>query len=154
MYLALVLIFSFVGLVSTMGEWTLEGETVASFSNFTFTTFGEYKAYDEWGPFCLGILLILVVFLSLLSIMLFRKRMRQLRLTILSTIFLIGYLLCFALFYYKYDMTLETIVPGKTPEFHFAFLSVLPVFSVIFNILAICGIRKDEALIRSLDRIR
>ncbi len=154
LFLALVLIFSFVGLVSTMGEWTLEGETVALFSNFTFVTLGEYMVYDSWGPFCLGILLVLVEFLTLMSIMLFRKRMRQLRLVILSTILLVGYILCFILFFYKYDMTLDTVIPGKNPEFHVAFLSILPVFSVIFNILAIHGIRKDEALVRSLDRLR
>lgn len=137
-----------------MGEWTFEGDTVASFSNFTFSTFGDYSAYESWGPFCLGVLLIVVMFLSLLSIMLFRKRMRQLRLTIISTMLLVGYVLCFALFLFKYDATLETIVPGQKPEFHFAFLSVLPIFSIILNILAINGIRKDEALVRSLDRLR
>lgn len=153
-YLALVLIFSFLGLMSTMGEWTFEGETVASFSNFTFSTFGAYATYESWGPFCLGILLVVVMFLSLLSIMLFRKRMRQLRLTIISTMLLLGYVLCFALFAFKYDATLETVIPGQEPEFHFAFLSALPIFSIIMNILAIHGIRKDEALVRSLDRIR
>ncbi|MBP5478141.1 MAG: DUF4293 domain-containing protein [Bacteroidaceae bacterium] len=153
-YLALVLIFSFVGVVSTMGEWTFEGETVASFSNFTFSTFGAYSSYESWGPFCLGIFLILVMFLTLVSIMLFRKRMRQLRLTIISTILLIGYVLCFALFFFKYDATLAEVVVGQIPEFHFSFLSVLPVFSIILNILAIIAIRKDEALVRSLDRLR
>jgi len=153
-YLALVLIFSFVGLVNTMGEWTFEGETVASFTNFTFSTYGAYSAYESWGPFSLGILLLLVMFLTLLSIMLFRKRMRQLRLTIISTMFLVGYVLCFGLFAFKYDATLAGLIEGQEPEFHFAFLSVLPIFSIIMNILAIHGIRKDEALVRSLDRLR
>ena len=153
-YLALVLIFSFVGLVNTMGEWTFEGETVASFSNFTFSTYGGYSQYESWGPFCLGILLVLVMFLTLLSIMLFRKRMRQLRLTIISPMLLVGYMLCFALFTYKYVATLAELIPGQIPEFHFAFLSLLPIFSIIRNILAIQGIRKDEALVRSLDRLR
>ena len=34
------------------------------------------------------------------------------------------------------------------------FVAVFPVLSIILNCLAIQGIRKDEALVRSLDRIR
>ncbi|MCR5313485.1 MAG: DUF4293 domain-containing protein [Bacteroidaceae bacterium] len=153
-YLALVLIFSFVGLMTTMGEWTFKGDTVAEFSNFAFYTYGAFEAYDSWGPFCLGVLLIMVMFLTLMSIMLFRKRMRQLRLTIVSTILLVGYVIAYALFAYKYDLSLLNFAPNMPVEFHAPFLAVLPVLSIFLNILAICGIRKDEALVRSLDRLR
>ena len=40
------------------------------------------------------------------------------------------------------------------PTFHVKFVAVFPVLSIILNCLAIQGIRKDEALVRSLDRIR
>lgn len=163
-YLALVLIFSFVGLISTVGEWTAANEIVASFSNFTFGTEGQFKAMDSYsGPWCLGILLIMVMFLSTMSIMLFRKRMRQLRLTIFSTILLVGYVAAYALFALYYDLNLglwastayEKGIEGvMLPIFHLKFVAVFPVLSIILNCLAIQGIRKDEALVRSLDRIR
>jgi len=160
-YLALVLIFSFVSLLSPMGEWYLEGTLVADFSNFTFNIYDKgFESCESSGPYCLGILLILVMFLSLMSIMLFRKRMRQLRLTILSTIFLVGYAACYALFAFKYNLSLETFagdvqaLASKTPEFSVPFLGILPIFSIILNVLAIIAIRKDEALVRSLDRLR
>lgn len=158
-YLALVLIFSFVGLISTIGEWTVGNTAVAHFSNFTFGAERQFKALDATsGPWCLGILLILVIFLSGMSIMLFRKRMRQLRLTILSTILLVGYVATYAVFVYYYQLNLEQLVAeeagGITPTFHLKLISTFPALSIILNCLAIQGIRKDEALVRSLDRIR
>ena len=159
LYLGLVLIFSFVGLISTIGEWTVADAIVAHFSNFTFGAEGAYKALDATsGPWCLGILLIMVMFLSFLSIMLYRKRMRQLRLTIISTILLVGYVVTYAVFAYYYQLNLEELAPQTVisivPTFHIKFVAVFPVLSIILNCLAIQGIRKDEALVRSLDRIR
>ena len=163
-YLALVFIFSFVGLISTIGEWTVAESVVAHFSNFTFGAEGPFKELNTLGgPWCLGVLLILVMLLSLMSIMLFRKRMRQLRLTIFSTILLVGYVATYAVFAYYYHLNLdvhaltayETGGEGYiSPTFHLKFVAVFPVLSIILNCLAIQGIRKDEALVRSLDRIR
>ena len=163
-YLALVLILSFVGLISTIGEWTVAENVVAHFSNFTFGAEGAFKPLDSTcGPWCLGVLLIMVIFLSLMSIMLFRKRMRQLRLTIFSTILLVGYVAAYALFAFYYDLNLDMFTSTAyekgiegvmIPTFHLKFVAVFPVLSIILNCLAIQGIRKDEALVRSLDRIR
>ena len=153
-YLALVIILSFVGLISTIGEYYVAGQSVATFSNFTFNATGAFKGYQSTGPYCLGILLIMVIFLSLMSIMLFRKRMRQLRLTIVSTILLVGYVAAYALFAYFYRENLALIKPDAGVMFHIRFIGVFPVLSIILNILAIQGIRKDEAIVRSLDRLR
>ena len=91
------------------------------------------------------------------------KRMRQLRLTIFSTILLVGYVITYAVFAYFYDLNLNLyastayekgIEIAALPTFHLKFVAVFPVLSIILNCLAIQGIRKDEALVRSLDRIR
>lgn len=158
-YLALVLVLSFACLLSTVGEWTLADAVVAHFGNFTFgadESLGVLNATS--GPWCLGVLLIVVMFLTLLSILLFRKRMRQLRLTIISTILLVGYVAAYTFFAYVYHLKIEAVC-GEVgaefvPTFHLRFMALLPVLSVILNVLAIQGIRKDEALVRSLDRIR
>ena len=159
LWLALVLIFSFVGLISTIGEWTVADTVVSHFTNFTFGAEGQFKSLDATsGPWCLGVLLIMVMFLTIMSIMLFRKRMRQLRLTIISTILLAGYVAAYAVFTYYYHLNLEQLVSADAgsmaPIFHIKFGGVLPVLSIILNCLAIQGIRKDEALVRTLDRIR
>lgn len=153
-YLALVIILSFVGLISNIGEYFVEGSLVATFSNFAFHTDGAFKSLESAGPYCLGILLIIVIFLSTMSIMLFRKRMRQLRLTIISTILLVGYVATYVFFAWLYQGKLELVQPSANIAFHLPFIGVFPVLSIILNILAIHGIRKDEALVRSLDRLR
>ena len=163
-YLALVLILSFVCLISTVGEWTVADAVVAHFSNFTFGAEEQFKALDDTcGPWCLGVVLILVMLITMLSIMLFRKRMRQLRLTIFSTILLVGYVAAYAVFACYYDLKLDVwamtayekgIVGALCPTFHLKFVAIFPMLSIILNCLAIQGIRKDEALVRSLDRIR
>ena len=157
-YLAIVLILSFVCLCSTVGEWLVAGEAVADFSNFTFGAKGAFKSLDETsGPWCLGVLLTVVIVLTSMTIMLYRKRMRQLRLTIISTILLVGWVACYALFAWKYDLMINDLaenIKDATPTFHLRFVGIMPVLNIILNCLAIHGIRKDEALVRSLDRMR
>lgn len=153
-YLAIVIILSFVGLISNIGEFSVQGNDIATFSNFTFSSFGVYKGYESAGPWCLGILLILVILLSIMSIMLYRRRMRQLRLTIMSTIFLVGYIATYVVFFSFYRLNLAQIHDNLIVDFRIPFVAVFPVLSIILNILAIHGIRKDEALVRSLDRLR
>ena len=153
-YLALVIILSFVGLISNIGEYFVEGSVVASFSNFGFNAEGAFKILESAGPYCLGILLIIVIFLSTISIMLFRKRMRQLRLTIISTILLVGYVATYFFFAWLYQGKLELVQQTAEITFHVRLIGIFPVLSIILNILAIIGIRKDEALVRSLDRLR
>ncbi len=153
-YLFIVCVLSLVCLCVGVGAYTVSGEEVAAFSNFTFDTFAQFEAYQSAGPWALGVLLIVVSFLSIISIMLYHKRMRQLRLTIMSSILLVGYILTYIFFAYVYGEKLELFNPSLPVEFSPSIMACMPVVSLILNILAICGIRKDEALVRSLDRIR
>ena len=153
-YLLVVVILSFVCLISSVGYFTCADEPVATFSNFTFSAMGPFANYESAGPFALGILLIMVILLSILSIMLFLHRMRQLRLTIISNILLFGYAATYCAFAYFYKENLQLVAPDAELVYHMRFATVLPVICFILNCLAIHGIRKDEALIRSLDRLR
>ncbi len=153
-YLFIVCVLSLVCLCSGVGSYTVNGEEVAAFSNFTFDTFASFEAFTSAGPWALGILLIVVTFLSLITIMLYRKRMRQLRLTIMSSILLVGYVLTYIFFAYVYGEKLALFNPSAAVEFSPSIIACMPAVSLILNILAICGIRKDEALVRSLDRLR
>ena len=150
-YLAIVAILCAVGLFGTLGRFSAGTQIVATFNNFTFSA---PNVLESAGPYVLGVLLILVFVLSIFSVLLFRKRMRQLRLTIFSTILLVGYVACFVYFTWIYSGKLELAMPDSDVSFNLALPALYPVVSIILNILAIRGIRKDEALVRSLDRIR
>ena len=145
---------SIVALCCNIGSYTTNGVIVADFTNFSFSTYGDFSKYHSSGPWALGVLLIVVSFLSLISIMLYTKRMRQLRLTIISSILLVGYILTYAFFAYIYCEKLQMFQNSANVTFRLSLMGCIPVISLILNILAIHGIRKDEALVRSLDRIR
>lgn len=152
-YLALVAVLSILGLCLPLAQYYVGTTQVATFNNFTYTA---AKGYDTFGafsiaPLAFGVLLSIVILLTLVSIMLFRYRMRQLRLIIFSTILLVGYAGFYAFLAWKFQLQLAEV---NTVQYHLCFAAVMPVVSIILNCLAIHGIRKDEALVRSLDRLR
>ncbi|HET9570144.1 MAG TPA: DUF4293 domain-containing protein [Bacteroidales bacterium] len=86
-------------------------------------------------------------FFSFLAIFHFKKRSRQIRLTGIALVFktvLAVSMVCMFL-YIKYLMQ---------PEIVYGASAWLPFIGIIFDLLAINGIRKDDALVKSLDRIR
>jgi len=92
-------------------------------------------------------LIILIPVLSLLTIFFFKKRKIQLWLALSVIILIVGFI--FVLIYYSWIVITEynaEIVPG--------FKMVIPVLMLIFAVLAYRGIRKDDRLIKSYDRLR
>lgn len=148
-YLALVAVLCGVCLCSTIGRFVNDTEVLASFSNFSFSS---DVASDIVGPWPFGVLLGLVLLLTLVSIFLYRHRMRQLRLVIFSTILLVGYVGAYAFIVWFYLQQLTAA--GLDARYELALAALWPVVCVILNCMAIRGIRKDEALVRSLERIR
>jgi CHASE2 domain-containing sensor protein len=95
----------------------------------------------------LSVIILIICILSFTAIFLFKKRKIQLKLTvsvILLAILFIG-LMSFYAFWTtgKYQAKL---VPG--------FKMFIPLLMLVFGILAYRGIRKDENLVKSYDRLR
>lgn len=95
----------------------------------------------------IGILSALAAFFSVLAIFLFKKRDRQIRWTwvAFTTKALLALGLTSLFLYFKYAM--DSWV-GYGPAV------LMPFLGMVFDFLAIKGIRKDDALVKSLDRIR
>ena len=92
-------------------------------------------------------LLIITTISLLTTILVYKKRMIQLLLCRIN----IGLLICLL------GMILYRCFDAKNTldaQLSFSWVLIFPVISVVLVILAMGGIRKDEALIRSLDRIR
>lgn len=87
----------------------------------------------------------LVLILQFLVIFLYKNRLRQIWLTYMIISFLI-----ILSFLFKFSFGFD-IVKNLSSWKIFA---VFPVLAIIFNFLAIGGIKKDENLIKSIDRIR
>jgi hypothetical protein len=85
--------------------------------------------------------------IAFVTIFLYRKRPVQIRscnLTMVLICILIG-----LLFY-----TADALMNGMNQRAHYQFGSYLPLMQLVFTFLAARGIKKDEALVRSADRLR
>ena len=103
-------------------------------------------------PFYLGVILAAATLLPLVTIFLFKKRLTQIRLCVSEIVLLLGSAGFIALYCYRLCSLLSEVMSNLV--FTLGFASLMPVVSIIFVALAIRGIAKDEALVRSLDRIR
>jgi uncharacterized membrane protein (UPF0182 family) len=95
----------------------------------------------------LTVISLLIPVISFITIFLFRKRNLQTKLTIILLVLEILLILTGA--FYAVKMVQVSPAP-VTPELNFFF----PFLEIIFTFLAYTGIRKDEVLIKSYDRLR
>lgn len=95
----------------------------------------------------LGVLVALAIGLQLITIFLYKKRGLQNRLSLLSLMLVIGVPIMVGFYSWKLAQELAAV-------WHWAIGSALPLVSVVLLVLAMRGIRHDERLVRSLDRIR
>jgi hypothetical protein len=95
----------------------------------------------------LTLIIILIPVVSLITIFIFKNRKIQLKfsliLIVITSLFLIALIHISFRVISKYDMS---ITPG--------FKMILPVIILILSILAYRGIRKDDQLVKSYDRLR
>lgn len=118
---------------------------------YEFNTWGIYTIDNEstsvYSTFVLAIIQIIVAILSFGNIFLYKKRIRQMRICSFSILLLVGYCIVFALYIYQQKEALNASV-------HYKFATGIPLIGIILEYLAVRGIGKDEALIRSLNRLR
>ena len=95
----------------------------------------------------LSVLIVLIPVVSLVTIFFFKKRKFQLQLSrfliLLAGILVIAYIHVSLRIVSKFD---AGVIPG--------FKMILPVLILILSILAFRGIRKDDQLVKSYDRLR
>ncbi|MCZ4224884.1 DUF4293 domain-containing protein [Pedobacter rhodius] len=89
---------------------------------------------------------IAVAFMCFVNIFNFKRRVLQKRIALISILLIIGFAFWCSVFAQK--------LPGGIEGAHFDFGAYLPALSILFCVLAILGINKDERLIRSAERLR
>ena len=85
--------------------------------------------------------------IAAITIFSFKNRVKQIRLSVINMLFMIGYYLLLAFYIWSASKELNA-------DWHLHFVTGLPLISLILNYLAIGAIGKDEALVKSLDRLR
>ena len=104
----------------------------------------EGNFQSTWGLF--GILLLSAV-ISGCTIFLFRNRMLQIRMTIFSSLMLIGYYIALVFFVYMLKSDLQA-------SFQLGWALCLPLICLVLNYLAFRGIYRDEIMVKAADRLR
>jgi hypothetical protein len=95
----------------------------------------------------LSVIIILIPALSLLTILFFKNRKIQLWLA-LSVIILVVGLIIVSIFYSWF------VISKYGAEIMSGFKMAIPVLMLVFAVLAYRGIKKDDRLIKSYDRLR
>ena len=95
----------------------------------------------------LTILLVVIVLLLIITIFSYKNRILQMRLSVFSILLMLGSL---GLIYF-YALHGQGKIHG---EFFYLYPVIFPVVSTILAFLAFRGVKKDEELVRSYDRIR
>ena len=133
-YLLLVTILLVVAICLPVGQYIgTDGVTTHIFKPST------------WGLF--GILLLSAI-IAFCTIFLFRNRMLQVRMTIFSSLLLIGYYIAFFVFMFMLKNDLDAM------NFQLGWALCLPVICIILNYLAFRAIYRDELMVKAADRLR
>ncbi len=142
-YLLMVTILMVICMCNPIGSIITPNNEISTFTNLYITMAEDAKNYAPWALF---VVLLIISLLALVTIFLFKKRMLQIRLTIFSSILLIGYYIMLILF-------VNTMLSDNT-SFTPSWLVCLPFVALILNWLAIRSIGADEALVKAYDRLR
>ncbi len=142
-YLLIVGILLIVCICNPLGSFIGADMAMTEFSNLSLTTADGISDYAPWALFAI---LLVAVLLAFGTIFLFAKRMLQIRLTIFSTLLLIGWYITLAAFVFMLKEEGSTFSPSWPV--------CLPFVGIVLNWLAIRAIGKDEVLVRAYDRLR
>jgi hypothetical protein len=127
---------------------------LANFSNsqdliiFNLRGFSKFSVLEQTPTWPLMALNIITLLLTLTVIGLFKKRPLQIRITRIALMLNLGFI---ALMYFVYGDHLAKLIKM---EINYEMGAVFPLVALVFHVLAIYAINKDERLIKSIDRIR
>lgn len=127
-------------------EITSEG---LKFSSILFNSLGIFDnsiSYHAWGA---AIFCALSAIVAFLNIFLYKKRKLQIKLGLFTALLIAIYYVTAAFYVSAF---LDKITPGYSLNIQLGI--IFPVLALIFDLLAVSRIKKDEKLVKSLDRIR
>ena len=130
-------------------EYTLNAFSLAVSDSLNSATTTSTKPISKT-TIAIAIFAILAALVALYEIFQYKNRLTQMKLGMLNSLLLAGVLgTCF---YYASYVGEELIHPTTRGEYHAGFY--LPVLAMLLNALSNRFIRRDEQLVRSVDRLR
>ena len=129
----------------------MRGDQIFIFRTTGFFTGEGVPITDATAKVPFAILLGVLSALLVGIIFMFNNRVRQLRLTRMANLLVMAILV----FLFITDNSLRAYLEqGGKVDNTFGLAAILPLLMVVFTLLAERGIRKDEALVKGMDRLR
>lgn len=148
LYLLLVTVLSSITLLSPVaGLQNFQATAVYSLSYHGLMLLSPTGSTMMANTWMLTAIMVLIPVLSLTTIFLFKKRLLQLRLIIFNIVLMAGYYGLLFIYLWQFGKSLEATMFIEV-------VSAFPLVNIVLSFLAIRSIAKDEALIKSLNRIR
>lgn len=148
LFLLVIVVLSVFGFFMPMA--TLLSAESASIYKLTFKGLVEQIANADvliQNVWALSFLMAVSPAIALVSIFLFKKRLLQIRLQIINIIFYAGFYLLLFIYVWQFAQKLDL-------DWALHLVTAFPLVNIILSVLAIRAIGKDEALVKSLNRIR
>ena len=125
------------------------GDMVFSFDIAGLNTLTEPSVLTS-STWPLIVLVAIMALLSLVAVFMYKKRILQIRICVFNSLLTIGFCILFGLYLWRFAKSPDL------PDFKVSMQvwAAFPIISLILNYLAIRKIGSDEALVRSLDRLR
>lgn len=150
-YLLLAAIAGLMTFFLSYAHFEADGAKVAEYAMFgVFNVQSQMLEMTSPYAFPVWILGALAVIVPFLAIFLYKNRPLQMRITHLATVINLGYVVYL---FFAIDAINEQIFDNGLKILHHAGF-YMPVIAIVFCFLGVRGIKKDEALVKSLDRIR
>lgn len=147
-YLLVVVVLSTITLFSPVAGLQQESTAIVYELNFrglfAMEVGGPIFVANTWVMTAISVLIPLIAFITLF---LFKKRMLQIRLTIFNVVMMAGYYGLLFIYLWQYGKSLEA-------KLFLEVVSAFPLVNIVLSVLALRAIGKDEALIKSLNRLR
>lgn len=144
-FLLLVAVLMGIAIVSPLMEFSDGGESAYTFISLGIGPLFSVKYSTTWGVFVFATLSALSAFVN---IFLYKKRKMQTLVGYSTILFILLFYL--AVYFYFNSYTTENALIFSS----FGYGVILPIIALVFNLLAILRIKKDDNLVKSLNRIR
>lgn len=132
------------------------GDNVMNFTVFGIDNPGEMLSLESITTWPLIVLAILMTLVPFITIFLYKKREKQVRLCRLNLLVNIIFIGLVFLYYENDILMVVAAIEGDSYELDVAYFigMAFPLVNLVLEILAIRGIKKDIELLKSVDRLR
>ncbi|MGD2034439.1 MAG: DUF4293 domain-containing protein [Bacteroidales bacterium] len=147
LFLLVAFVLSVIFAVHPISTMMLNEKIVAE-----YLTYGLFSAEEPvrmmYNTFPVIILAVVTALLSLITILIFKKRTLQMRLCVYNILLTLGLVISMAVYYFLIKKNFIVLSHA------FSYTAIIPFLNIILIFQAFRGIRRDDLLLKSYNRLR